>query len=94
MKPFHGMSRFLTLTREQIADVIATHALLAEGGERLYRLTKQDGTYAGTIYQSDIEPHLWMFSRGAGLVDAHEDRDVLARRNGILIPPTTDTTEA
>lgn len=73
------------MTRQEIAEVIASHALLAVGGDRFYRLTKQDGSYAGTLYQSEIEPYPWMFSRGCGIVDTDKDRDPLARRNGILI---------
>lgn len=73
------------MTHQEIAEVIASHALLAVGDGRFYRLTKQDGSYAGTLYQSEIEPYPWMFSRGCGIVDTDKERDPLARRNGILI---------
>lgn len=73
------------MTRKEISEVITAHALLAVGCGRFYRLTKQNGDYAGTLYQSEIEPYPWMFTRGCGIVDSDKDRDTLAARNGVLI---------
>jgi hypothetical protein len=82
------------MTRQEIAEVIAEvitkHALLAVGDGRFYRLTKQDGSYAGALYRSEIDPFPWMLCRGLGIVDTDKERDAIALRNGILIH-STDT---
>lgn len=78
------------MTRKEISELITAHALLAVGDGRFYRLTKQNNDFAGTLYQSEIEPYHWVFSRGCGIVDTDKDRDSLAVRNGVLIHTTTD----